>query len=123
MIIALPLEENMGEKSRISPHFGRSGYFAFVEVEGKEIKSFRIVENPFREHGVGDLPEFIKKQGAEMLIAYGMGERAIEFFNSYGIRVILGVEGNFLSAVRDFLSGKIEEDYSWRESPEFGHHD
>ncbi len=33
MIIALPLGENMGEKSRISPHFGRSEYFAFVEVK------------------------------------------------------------------------------------------
>ncbi|MCI4434639.1 MAG: NifB/NifX family molybdenum-iron cluster-binding protein [Thermoplasmata archaeon] len=123
MIIALPLEENNGEKSRISRHFGRSEYFGFVNVENNEIKGYRILKNPFVEHGVGDLPDFIHKNGANILIAYGMGERAIEFFNSYGITVILGVEGNFLEAVKKYLEGNLTGSMEWRGSEEFGHHD
>ncbi len=123
MIIAIPLEENNGEKSSVSRHFGRTSYFAFVEIENNEIKNYKIVKNPFEQHGVGDLPEFIVRNGAEVLIAYGMGERAIEIFNSYGIKVILGVQGNFLEAVKSYISGSLSGSMEWKEGEEFGHHD
>ena len=123
MIVALPLENDEGENSIISRHFGRSPYFAFVEIDENGILNYKIVKNPFEEHVVGDLPEFIAKNKANILIAYGMGERAISYFNSLGVRVILGVEGNFLNAVKAFVEGNLNVNTGWKEGEEFHHHD
>jgi predicted Fe-Mo cluster-binding NifX family protein len=90
MRIALPLDEDLGLESLVSGHFGRAQYFAFVDIENNEIKGVEIVPVPFEEHGPRDLPNFIKEHGAEVVIVYGMGRKAMEYFNQFGITVVTG---------------------------------
>jgi predicted Fe-Mo cluster-binding NifX family protein len=47
MRIAISAESNNGLDSTIAQHFGRCPYFAFVDIEGNEIKGINILENPF----------------------------------------------------------------------------
>ena len=42
MKIAIPLMEENEEESRISEHFGRAPYFAFVELKGSINYTFEI---------------------------------------------------------------------------------
>jgi len=123
MRIAIPCSNNNGLESEISMHFGRSPYYTFVDAEGNEIKSFEVLPVPFAEHGPGDLPNFVKENGGDVVIAYGMGGRAVDFFNQLGIDVITGASGRVKEAVDAFLKGRIEVDEDWESKEEFGHHE
>ncbi|MGC8557368.1 MAG: NifB/NifX family molybdenum-iron cluster-binding protein, partial [Nitrososphaeria archaeon] len=65
MIIAFPVENDEGLDSEISMHFGRAKYFAFVKVEENKIADLVIKLNPHTEHAAGDLPKFVKENGAD----------------------------------------------------------
>ncbi len=123
MRIALPCSNNNGLESEISMHFGRSPYYTFVDVEGNEIKSFKVLPVPFAEHGPGDLPNFVKENEGNIVIAYGMGGRAVDFFNQLGINVVTGASGTVKEAVAAFLKDNLEVDKDWESKEEFGHHE
>ena len=123
MRIALPCSDNNGLESRISMHFGRSPYYAFVDVEENKIKNVEIVPVPFAEHGPGDLPNFVKENGGDVVIAYGMGGRAVDFFNQLGIDVVTGASGTVKEVVDAFLKNRLDTDKDWKSKEEFGHHE
>ena len=123
MRIAIPCSNNNGLKSEISMHFGRSPYYAFVDVEGNKIKNFEILPVPFAEHGPGDLPNFVKENKGDVVIAYGMGGRAIDFFNRLGIEIITGASGTVKEVVDAFLKNRLDTDKDWKSKEEFGHHE
>ncbi|WP_461863875.1 NifB/NifX family molybdenum-iron cluster-binding protein [Thermococcus sp.] len=118
MRIAIPAEDNTGLESRVSGHFGRAKYFVFVDIEGDRIKGAEIVEVPFDEHGPGDLPNFIKEHGGEVVLAYGMGQRAVGFFNQLGIEVVTGAYGKIRDVVEAFIHQVLEVDPYWKEKIE-----
>ena len=123
MRIAIPCSNNNGLKSEISMHFGRSPYYAFIDVEGNKIKNFEILPVPFAEHGPGDLPNFVKENKGEVVIAYGMGGRAVDFFNQLGIDVVTGASGTVKEVVDAFLKNRLDTDKDWKSKEEFGHHE
>jgi len=67
----------------VCPHFGRAPQFTIITIENNELIEKKVVSNP--GHTVGSIPNFINAQGATCMIAGGMGNRAIQFFNQYGI--------------------------------------
>ena len=118
MRIAIPAEDNRGLESNVSRHFGRARYFVFVDVEDNKIKNAEVVEVPFEEHGPGDLPNFTKEHGGEVVLAYGMGRRAIDYFNSLGIEVVTGAYGKIKDVVEAFINQVLEVDPYWKEKIE-----
>ncbi len=123
MRIAIPCINDDGLNSEISLHFGRSPYYAFIDIEDNEIKNIEVKPVPFAEHRPGDLPNFVKENKGEVVIAYGMGGRAIDFFNQLGIKVVTGAQGRVGEIVKAFLNEKLDIDKNWRDKEEFGHHD
>lgn len=121
MKIAIPSTGPEGLDSEVSMHFGRTPYYTFVEIENGEIKNVKSVATPFAEHGPGDIPMFIRENGGEVVIAYGMGQRAVDFFNQLGIKVILGAYGKVGDVVRAFIEQKLEVEENWKEKGDFGH--
>ena len=118
MRIAVPAVDDRGLESEVSGHFGRAKYFVFVDVEDNEIKGAEVVEVPFEEHGPGDLPRFVKEHGGEVVLAYGMGQRAISFFNELGIEVVTGAYGRIRDVVEAFIHQVLEVDPYWKEKIE-----
>jgi len=85
MKIAIPLVEG-----RLCMHFGHCEEFAIVEAEVKDKKIVNktlIVPPP---HEPGLLPKWIQGQGADVVIAGGMGQRAQQLFTQNGIVVVVG---------------------------------
>ncbi|MBO8174274.1 MAG: NifB/NifX family molybdenum-iron cluster-binding protein [Thermococcus sp.] len=103
MRIAIPAKDNKGLESEVCEHFGRARYFVFVDVQDDKIENVEIVEVPFEEHSPGDLPNFIKEHGGEVVLAYGMGRRATAYFQSLGIQVVTGAHGKIEDVVKDFM--------------------
>jgi len=106
--IALACEDNQGLDGQISQHFGRCPYYLLVDVEGDEIKKKDIVNNPYYDNHVpGVVPQFISEQGANVMIAGGMGPRAIDLFGNLGIGVVTGAVGNTGNVLQAYLKGEI----------------
>jgi predicted Fe-Mo cluster-binding NifX family protein len=107
--IAFACEDNQGLHSEMSMHFGRCPHYTLVDVEGDEMQNVRVIENPyFNNHVPGVVPGFINEQGAHVMIAGGMGPRAIQLFQELGIEVGTGVAGKVENVLRAYLEGKVK---------------
>jgi len=103
MKIALPLHNN-----KFSSHFGGAEAFALytVDEQSNNVTSRELMTPP--EHGRGVYPVWLKKQGASVVLASGMGPRAADIFTSMGIVVMLGVQGEDPDElVQQYLAGTL----------------
>ncbi len=106
--IAVPSISEEGLDSMVNEHFGKAPYYTFVDVsDGGKILNVEIVPVPFAEHGPGDIPYWLKEQGVDIVIALGMGGKAIDFFQQLGIEVIRGATGKIGEVIKDFLKGSL----------------
>ena len=110
MKIALAADDDRGVEAVLSHHFGRCPYYILVDIEGEEIKDVKAAQNPFYgSHGEpGEVPNFIRGLGAEVIIAGGMGPRAIGFFSEFGIQAITGGSGMVKDVIKAYLSGELQ---------------
>jgi len=109
MRIAFASEENKGLESAMGYHFGRCPYYVFVDVEDKEIKKVETKTNPFlNRHEPGVVPQFIAREKADVIIAGGMGPRAVEWFNSLKIEPITAASGKIKDVLKDYLNGELK---------------
>jgi len=115
MRVAVPVNENRGMESEISTHFGRARYFAFVDIEGNDVAGVEVVPVPFEEHDPGDLPNFVKEHGGDVVLAYGMGGKAMAYFRNLGIEVVTGAYGRLDDVIRAFVDQVLMVDPHWRE--------
>jgi predicted Fe-Mo cluster-binding NifX family protein len=83
MKFAIPLAEG-----KLTAHFGHCQEFALVEVEDNQIKSKETLVPPPHEPGV--LPKWLHDLGTNVIIAGGMGARALDLFAQKDIKVIVG---------------------------------
>ncbi len=90
----------------VSEHFGRCPSFTLISIENGQVKSKDILMNP--GHLPGNIPKFLKEKGAECIIAGGMGDRAKGFFQEFGIKTIVGVQGKIDEVIIKLLEGTLE---------------
>ncbi|MEW5959081.1 MAG: NifB/NifX family molybdenum-iron cluster-binding protein [Chloroflexota bacterium] len=122
--IAISTLDNNGLSSAVSDHFGRCAYFTLAEIEDNQIKSVQAIANPHaHNHGPGQIPAFIKEQGATVMLAGGMGHRAVGFFEQFGIDVATGATGTVQQAIQAYLTGKLRGASPCVESQRHHHHD
>jgi predicted Fe-Mo cluster-binding NifX family protein len=108
MRIAISADDANGLESVVSPHFGRCPYFIVVDVADGKIASVKEEKNPsFPHHQPGEVPRFISTLGADVMIAGGMGRRAIMFFEQLGIEGVAGAYGTVQQVVDAYLSGRL----------------
>ncbi|MCC7406612.1 MAG: hypothetical protein IT442_00975 [Phycisphaeraceae bacterium] len=104
--IAVPVQ---GEE--LCVHFGGAPGMAFfdADLESREITSQKVLPTPPHQPGV--LPRWVAEQGAEVVIAGGIGERAIIMLADAGIRVVHGAGAQRAEgAVRAWLEGRLTVD-------------
>ncbi|MFW6035985.1 MAG: NifB/NifX family molybdenum-iron cluster-binding protein [Halothermotrichaceae bacterium] len=101
MKIAVPSQGEI-----VAQHFGHCSHFAIFDVEGNEIKNKDVIANP--GHQPGFLPKFLNKQGAEIVLAGGIGSRAVKLFEENGIKVVSGCKGQVDDAVKLYLNDELE---------------
>jgi predicted Fe-Mo cluster-binding NifX family protein len=90
-------------------HFGHCERFALIDVDTteKKIVSREDIEAP--PHQPGLLPPWLAERGASMIIAGGMGHRALRLFAEQGIQVVVGVAAETPEKlVSDYLAGTLQ---------------
>lgn len=119
MRIAISAEDENGLESVVSPHFGRCPHYILVDMEGQEVEAVQSVDNPYYgHHAPGQVPGFIRSQGANVMVTGGMGRRAIGFFEQYGIETVTGASGTVRYALERYLGGQLRGAEPCRESRE-----
>jgi predicted Fe-Mo cluster-binding NifX family protein len=103
MKIAIPLHQG-----KFSQHFGGAEEFALYTVDDATRAVTERRRDTPPEHGRGIYPMWLRQQGADVVLAGGMGPRAVDIFTQHGIDVVLGVEGEDPEiVVRGYLDGTL----------------
>ncbi len=108
--IAVSIDADHGLDSPVSAHFGRCAKYLFADIANGQVRTFHTADNPFyHDHGQpGQVPNFIHDQQVRVMIAGGMGPRAIQFFEQFGIETVTGASGKASEAIDAYLSGSLE---------------
>jgi predicted Fe-Mo cluster-binding NifX family protein len=104
MKIAIPMADG-----KLCMHFGHCAQFALVDVDDgtQAITGTSYLTPPPHEPGV--LPRWLHEQGANVIIAGGMGQRAQGLFSQNGIKVVVGAPaGKLEDIVSAYLTGTLE---------------
>ncbi|NLI73794.1 MAG: dinitrogenase iron-molybdenum cofactor biosynthesis protein [Euryarchaeota archaeon] len=106
MIICVPTEGDRGLDEAVCQHFGRATTFTLYDIDTGNI---RVVENR-SEHmgGVGTPPEHLSREGVNIVIAGGLGPKAIDMLNNYDIEVFVGAGGTVREAIELWRNKSIE---------------
>lgn len=102
--IAVPLADG-----KLAAHFGHCGSFAILTADddSKTIVSKEEVIPPPHEPGL--LPKWLSGHGVHLVIAGGMGSRAVNLFNSFGMKVLTGAPPlPSEELVRRYLEGSLQ---------------
>jgi ATP-binding protein involved in chromosome partitioning len=102
--IAIPVADG-----KLCMHFGHCQQFALVDIdpEAKAIKETRLLTPPPHEPGV--FPKWLAEQGANLIIAGGMGSRAQSLFTEQGVAVLVGATpGSPEEVVKEYLAGTLQ---------------
>jgi predicted Fe-Mo cluster-binding NifX family protein len=103
MKIAIPTENG-----RLHGHFGGCRQFALVETDADQKQALRTDVVPAPEHQPGLFPRWLRAQGVQVVIAGGIGRRALANFAHHGIVVRAGVTGAPVAALVDaYLKGEL----------------
>lgn len=85
MKIVIPSAEN-----KLFGHFGHCEYFTFVEVN-PETKEILSIEKKVPEEGIScQSANWIATQGANVVLAGGMGGRPMAIFAQNGVKIVAG---------------------------------
>lgn len=106
--IAIACEDADGLEGQASAHFGRCPYYTLVDLDDGQVCAVRIRENPHAHaHRPGVMPQFIHSLGANVILAGGMGPRAVSLFQSLGIEVATGAVGRTGAVLDAWREGRL----------------
>jgi FKBP-type peptidyl-prolyl cis-trans isomerase 2/predicted Fe-Mo cluster-binding NifX family protein len=111
MLVAVPSDTPGGLEAQISDHFGHCDVFTLVQIEGDAVGPVTTLPNDAHQSGECMGPVMLlKEQGAERLVAGGMGPRPLAGFQEVGIAVYFkeGAE-TVRDAIELLIAGKCRE--------------
>lgn len=97
----------------LDPHFGHCAEFALIDVNTEErtIVEKQVVASPGHQPGL--LPGWLANHGVRIVIAGGMGGRAVQLFEEHSIQVVLGASAMEPErAVLEHLEGRLRSNGS-----------
>jgi ATP-binding protein involved in chromosome partitioning len=120
--IAIPTSEG-----RLHGHFGGCKEFTLVQADPNQRKIIGIQTVTPPPHAPGVLPRWLHEQGANVIIAGGIGRHALELFAQQGIEVRAGEPGAAAESLADaYLNGQLVNEPAGcthhHHDEEVGHH-
>ncbi|KKG18105.1 dinitrogenase iron-molybdenum cofactor biosynthesis protein [Methanosarcina sp. 2.H.T.1A.6] len=120
MKVCVPTRDNNGMEGTIEQHFGKAPTYTILDTDSGEVS---VIPNT-SEHmgGVGLPPEFLYKNGVNIMLCSGLGYKAVKMFESYGINVFVGVEGTVQDAIEAWKAGQLRSASAENTCAEHEHH-
>ena len=111
MRIVVPVVDESGLSAHLSDHFGRTPYFAVVDLDEKgKISNSKTVSN-VGEHfgGRGYTHDRILELDPNVIIVYGMGPRGLSTFQNAGVAVLRANADTVKDVIAAYNEDKLEE--------------
>jgi predicted Fe-Mo cluster-binding NifX family protein len=109
--IVIPVINEAGLDAQLSEHFGRTPYFAVVELdEKKQVVNQKTVPN-VGEHfgGSGRRADFILELRPNVIITYGMGPRGISIYQDARVAVLRANANTVRQVIAAYIKNELEE--------------
>jgi predicted Fe-Mo cluster-binding NifX family protein len=107
-IIAVAVEDTRGLQGEVSAHFGRCPAYLLARVIEDSFEEIEIITNPYYDnHRPGVAPPFIRDLGADVILAGGMGPRAVDMFHAQGMEVATGAVGTVEKVLEAYVRGDL----------------
>ena len=118
MKIAMPNNGNM-----INQHFGMSQSFIIATIEDKKIQNIEEISAVELAHQHQGLADLLVRNGATVVITGGIGGGAIAGLQQNGLEVIKGASGEYLTVIKEYINGTLEnKDVTCNHHGEHHHH-
>jgi predicted Fe-Mo cluster-binding NifX family protein len=103
--VCVPTMGQNGLDELVSPHFGRAPTFTVVDTGTNAVK---VIQNT-SEHmgGAGKPPELMTAAGVQVMLCSGLGPRAIQMFEEYGVEVYVGASGTVRDTIQAWKNGLL----------------
>ena len=98
------------DSKEVFQHFGQTQNFLLVDVLNNGKLATMIVDNGGFSHA--ELVDYLSHLEVNVLICGGLGNRAINLLAAIGIKVIPGITGDALEAVKLYQKGELQGDSS-----------
>ncbi|MHC1574796.1 MAG: NifB/NifX family molybdenum-iron cluster-binding protein [Candidatus Methanogasteraceae archaeon] len=107
MKVCIPTEGDGGIEDSVGQHFGRVPTYTVVDADTGDVEVFQNTS----EHrgGAGLPPEIISKTGTHIMLCGGLGPKAVQMFEQYGIDVFVGAQGTVRDAIEAWKQGSLME--------------
>lgn len=104
MRIAVPVDSG-----KVSAHFGHAEKFVMYDIDCSSNVVSASIEMTPPPHEEGVIPEWLQKEGVNLLLTGGLGMKAKQLFEQYGIDVVTGVpQDDPATMVRAHLDGTLQ---------------
>jgi len=110
--LVLPVNAKKGLSSSLSNKFGRAPYFLFVNLEGRKIKGYYFLKNPYKDKPVKAglaVSKLIAKQKSEILITKEIGEISLHVLRDNLIDVYQAKSGTAKQIIDKFMNGELNQ--------------
>lgn len=111
MRIVIPVADESGLEARISEHFGRTPFFAVIDLdENGQITEQKTVPNA-GEHfgGGGRRADFILTLKPNVIISYGMGPRGLSIYQRERVAVLRANSPKVKDVIMAYNKNMLEE--------------
>ena len=111
MRIVIPVVDESGLETQIAEHFGRTPFFAVIDLdENGQITEQKTIPNA-GEHlgGGGRRASFILNLKPNVIIAYGMGPRGLSIYQSERVAVLKANSPTVKDVIMAYNEDKLEE--------------
>lgn len=109
--IVIPVVDESGLNAHLSEHFGRTPFFAVVDLsENCEILDVKTVAN-VGEHfgGSGQRADFILQLKPNAIITYGMGPRGLSIYQSVRVAVLRANAKTVREVIAAYKNDELQE--------------
>jgi predicted Fe-Mo cluster-binding NifX family protein len=107
MKVCIPTVGQGGLNDMVAQHFGRAPTYTIVDIKTHKVD---IIPNTGEHMGGTTLPpEFIANEGTHIMLCSGLGPKAINMFEQFGIDVFIGASGTVEDAIASWQTGQLKE--------------
>ena len=106
MRLCIPSETTGGLEDQVGYHFGRVINYTIFDDTSNQVE---IIENTSSHRGGTKLPaELLRDHNVDVMICGGIGRRAIQLFEQYGVEIYIGAQGIVKDVIEQFKQNKLQ---------------
>ena len=108
MRICIPTKSNEGKRAKVHDHFGSAEYFTIIDLDNDSVEIIKNTNN-HHSHGMCHPISVIGNKSIDIIIAQGMGARAVQKLNEGGIKAYRSNAETVQDVINNHNAGKVEE--------------